>query len=63
MPSHSEDQTYPLPTIVFRFFTNDDLTFADPGSVLPSGDSIDRYLLEDTIACILDSHKTNRKEW
>lgn len=62
VPGHSEDQVYPLPTIVFRFFTNDDLCFADPGSVLPSGDSIDRYLLEDAITCILASHQDNRKE-
>lgn len=63
VPSHTEDQVYPLPTIVFRFFTNDDLCYADPGSVLPSGDSIDRYLLEDAIACILSSHEENKKEW
>ena len=63
VPSHAEDQVYPLPTIVFRFFTNDDLCYADPGSVLPSGDSIDRYLIEDAIACILSSHEENRKEW
>lgn len=49
---------------MFRFFTNDDLCYeANPGSVLPSGDTIDRYLLEDTIQCIVSSHMGNRKDW
>ena len=31
--------------------------------LLPPVDSIDRYLAEDTVKCIVQSHYTNRKEW
>ena len=31
--------------------------------LLPPVDSIDRYLAEETVKCIVHSHYTNRKEW
>ena len=31
--------------------------------MVPPEDSIDCYLVEETVGCILHSHDNNRKEW
>lgn len=63
VPNHTEDCVYPLPSAIFRIFSNDDLTYVpQAGFLLPPTESIDRFLCEETVRCILSSHENNRKE-
>jgi nuclear cap-binding protein subunit 1 len=62
VPNHTDESVYPLPQAVFRMYDNADLQFAPHDYLLPPVDSIDRYLAEDTVKCIVQSHYTNRKE-
>ncbi|CAI8004648.1 Nuclear cap-binding protein subunit 1, partial [Geodia barretti] len=62
VPNHTEESLYPLPHSVFRVYETSDLQYAPPGYILPPFDSMDRYLAEETVRCIVQSHHTNRKE-
>ena len=64
VPNHTEDCIYPLPFAVFHLFSNDDLQCTPgPGCLLPPPDNIDRFLMDETVRCIVNSHENNRKEW
>jgi nuclear cap-binding protein subunit 1 len=62
VPNHAEESVYPLPHSVFRVYETSDLQYAPAGYILPPFDSMDRYLAEETVRCIVQSHHTNRKE-
>ena len=64
MPNHTEDCIYPLPFAVFHLFSDEDLQFTPgPGCLLPPPETIDRFLMDETVRCIVNSHENNRKEW
>ena len=48
---------------MFRVFSAEDVQFSSPGTSLPSPESVDRFIAEDTVRRILASHEGNRKEW
>ncbi|XP_071507439.1 nuclear cap-binding protein subunit 1-like [Diadema antillarum] len=58
-PAHSSELVYPIPTVVFRMF---DPTDAPEGPPLPGAQSIERYLVEDQINCLLNTYFRDRKE-
>lgn len=58
-PSHHEDQTYPLPHVVFRMF---DYTDVPEGPVLPGSHAIERYLIEEQLSRIIHTNHRERKD-
>lgn len=62
VPNHTEESVYPLPHAVFRIYESSDVQFAPSGYVLPQFDSMDRYLAEETVRSIVQSHHINKKE-
>uniref|UniRef100_A0AC35FLX5 Nuclear cap-binding protein subunit 1 n=1 Tax=Panagrolaimus sp. PS1159 TaxID=55785 RepID=A0AC35FLX5_9BILA len=57
VPEYNENTEYPLPRIVFRLFTQDDIT--DNDSLLPSADSIERFLVEEDLNWIISNNYLN----
>jgi nuclear cap-binding protein subunit 1 len=57
IPEYNENTEYPLPRIVFRLFTQDDIT--DNDSLLPSADSIERFLVEEDLNWIISNNYLN----
>ncbi|KAK2168200.1 hypothetical protein LSH36_19g01045 [Paralvinella palmiformis] len=59
-PSHHDEATYPLPTVVFRMF---DYTDVPEGvGIIPGSQAIERYLLEEHISRIIESYHLERKD-
>ncbi|XP_013421265.1 nuclear cap-binding protein subunit 1-like [Lingula anatina] len=58
-PSHDDDATYPLPSVVFRMF---DYTDVPEGPVMPGSHAIERYLVEEHLHRILHTHHLERKD-
>uniref|UniRef100_A0A8C5M3L4 Nuclear cap binding protein subunit 1 n=1 Tax=Leptobrachium leishanense TaxID=445787 RepID=A0A8C5M3L4_9ANUR len=57
-PPHTEDSVYPMPSVVFRMF---DYTDAPEGPVMPGSHSVERFVIEDNLHCIINSHWRERK--
>ncbi|XP_075459263.1 nuclear cap-binding protein subunit 1 isoform X2 [Ascaphus truei] len=57
-PPHTEDSVYPVPRVIFRMF---DYTDAPEGPVMPGSHSVERFIIEDHLHCILNSHWRERK--
>ncbi|CAH1796073.1 unnamed protein product [Owenia fusiformis] len=58
-PSHHEDATYPLPSVVFRMF---DYTDIPEGPAMPGSHSIERYLIEEHLHWIIWTHQMEKKD-
>ncbi|OCT97738.1 hypothetical protein XELAEV_18009967mg [Xenopus laevis] len=57
-PPHTEDSVYPVPRVIFRMF---DYTDAPEGPVMPGSHSVERFVIEENLHCILKSHWRERK--
>uniref|UniRef100_A0A672QPJ3 Nuclear cap binding protein subunit 1 n=1 Tax=Sinocyclocheilus grahami TaxID=75366 RepID=A0A672QPJ3_SINGR len=57
-PAHSDDAVYPMPHVVFRMF---DYTDAPEGPVMPGSHSVERFVIEENLHCIIKSHWRERK--
>ncbi|XP_033634615.1 nuclear cap-binding protein subunit 1-like [Asterias rubens] len=59
VPPHNEECVYPLPKVIFRMF---DYTDAPEGPTMPGHHSIERYLVEEQLSCIISAYVKDRKE-
>uniref|UniRef100_A0AAY5ENJ0 MIF4G domain-containing protein n=1 Tax=Electrophorus electricus TaxID=8005 RepID=A0AAY5ENJ0_ELEEL len=57
-PAHSDEALYPMPRVVFRMF---DYTDAPEGPVMPGSHSVERFVIEENLHCIIKSHWRERK--
>lgn len=57
-PAHSDDAVYPMPRVIFRMF---DYTDAPEGPVMPGSHSVERFVIEENLHCIIKSHWRERK--
>ncbi|KAM8962304.1 nuclear cap-binding protein subunit 1 [Pelodytes ibericus] len=57
-PPHTEDSIYPVPRVIFRMF---DYTDAPEGPVMPGSHSVERFVIEENLHCIIKSHWRERK--
>ncbi|XP_060904528.1 nuclear cap-binding protein subunit 1 [Labrus mixtus] len=57
-PGHMPDAQYPMPRVVFRMF---DYTDAPEGPVMPGSHSVERYVIEENLQCIIQTHWRERK--
>uniref|UniRef100_UPI00358EA7C0 nuclear cap-binding protein subunit 1 isoform X1 n=2 Tax=Myxine glutinosa TaxID=7769 RepID=UPI00358EA7C0 len=57
-PPSNCDAVYPIPHVVFRLF---DYTDAPEGPVMPGSHSIERFVIEENLHCIMKSHWKERK--
>ncbi|KAF1494150.1 Nuclear cap-binding protein subunit 1, partial [Megadyptes antipodes antipodes] len=57
-PPHTEDSVYPVPRVVFRMF---DYTDDPEGPVMPGSHSVERFVIEENLHCIIKSHWKERK--
>ncbi|XP_017285218.1 nuclear cap-binding protein subunit 1 isoform X1 [Kryptolebias marmoratus] len=57
-PGHMPDIQYPIPRVVFRMF---DYTDAPEGPVMPGSHSVERFVIEENLQCILKTHWKERK--
>ncbi|KAM3866762.1 nuclear cap-binding protein subunit 1 [Diretmus argenteus] len=57
-PGHMPDAQYPMPRVVFRMF---DYTDAPEGPVMPGSHSVERFVIEENLHCIIKSHWRERK--
>lgn len=59
-PEHESINFYPIPQVVFRLF---DYTDCLEKYTLPNSRSIERFLIEDNLRCILNQNCFDRKDW
>uniref|UniRef100_A0A8C6KSH0 Nuclear cap binding protein subunit 1 n=1 Tax=Nothobranchius furzeri TaxID=105023 RepID=A0A8C6KSH0_NOTFU len=59
-PGHMPDAQYPMPRVIFRMF---DYTDAPEGPVMPGSHSVERYVIEENLQCIIKTHWKERKTW
>uniref|UniRef100_A0A8C2ZVY7 Nuclear cap binding protein subunit 1 n=1 Tax=Cyclopterus lumpus TaxID=8103 RepID=A0A8C2ZVY7_CYCLU len=57
-PGHMPDAQYPMPRVIFRMF---DYTDAPEGPVMPGSHSVERYVIEENLHCIIHTHWKERK--
>ncbi|XP_053321765.1 nuclear cap-binding protein subunit 1 [Spea bombifrons] len=57
-PPHTEDSIYPVPSVVFRMF---DYTDAPEGPVMPGSHSVERFVIEEHLHCIIKTHWRERR--
>ncbi|XP_007524183.1 nuclear cap-binding protein subunit 1 isoform X1 [Erinaceus europaeus] len=57
-PPHTEDSVYPVPRVIFRMF---DYTDDPEGPVMPGSHSVERFVIEENLHCIIKSHWKERK--
>ncbi|XP_070692706.1 nuclear cap-binding protein subunit 1 isoform X2 [Pempheris klunzingeri] len=57
-PGHMPDAQYPMPRVVFRMF---DYTDAPEGPVMPGSHSVERFVIEENLHCIIRTHWKERK--
>ncbi|KAA8588585.1 hypothetical protein FQN60_009930 [Etheostoma spectabile] len=57
-PGHMPDAQYPMPRVVFRMF---DYTDAPEGPVMPGSHSVERFVIEENLHCIIQTHWRERK--
>lgn len=58
-PPHSDTYVYPMPWVVYRMF---DYTDCPDGPILPGAHSIERFLIEEHLHHILETHHLERKD-
>ncbi|XP_017470240.1 PREDICTED: nuclear cap-binding protein subunit 1 [Rhagoletis zephyria] len=58
-PSHHESYDYPMPWVVYRMF---DYTDCPDGPNLPGAHSIERFLIEEHLHHIIETHRLERKD-
>lgn len=56
-PPHTEDSVYPMPKVIFRMF---DYTDDPEGPVMPGSHSVERFVIEENLHCIIKSHWKER---
>ncbi|XP_036289148.1 nuclear cap-binding protein subunit 1 isoform X2 [Pipistrellus kuhlii] len=56
-PPHTEDSVYPMPRVIFRMF---DYTDDPEGPVMPGSHSVERFVIEENLHCIIKSHWKER---
>ncbi|ERE84152.1 nuclear cap-binding protein subunit 1-like protein [Cricetulus griseus] len=59
-PPHTEDSVYPMPRVIFRMF---DYTDDPEGPVMPGSHSVERFVIEENLHCIIKSYWKERKTW
>jgi len=59
IPPHSNEISYPLPSVVFRMF---DYTNCPEDFPMPGAHSIERYLVEEGVGVVINAHYKDRKE-
>ncbi|KAK5615290.1 Nuclear cap-binding protein subunit 1 [Crenichthys baileyi] len=57
-PGHMPDAQYPIPRVIFRMF---DYTDAPEGPVMPGSHSVERFVIEENLHCIIKTHWRERK--
>ncbi|KAK2501988.1 hypothetical protein MC885_008576 [Smutsia gigantea] len=57
-PPHTEDSVYSMPRVIFRMF---DYTDDPEGPVMPGSHSVERFVIEENLHCIIKSHWKERK--
>uniref|UniRef100_A0A3P9L725 Nuclear cap binding protein subunit 1 n=1 Tax=Oryzias latipes TaxID=8090 RepID=A0A3P9L725_ORYLA len=57
-PGHMPDAQYPMPRVIFRMF---DYTDAPEGPVMPGSHSVERFVIEENLHCIIKTHWRERK--
>ncbi|KAM4809404.1 nuclear cap-binding protein subunit 1 isoform 2-T2 [Rhinophrynus dorsalis] len=57
-PPHTEESVYPMPRVIFRMF---DYTDAPEGPVMPGSHSVERFVIEENLHCIIKSRWRERK--
>ncbi|NXE57586.1 NCBP1 protein, partial [Casuarius casuarius] len=57
-PPHTEGSVYPMPRVIFRMF---DYTDDPEGPVMPGSHSVERFVIEENLHCIIKSHWKERK--
>ncbi|XP_020775622.1 nuclear cap-binding protein subunit 1 isoform X1 [Boleophthalmus pectinirostris] len=57
-PGHMPDAHYPMPRVLFRMF---DYTDAPEGPVMPGSHSVERFVIEENLNCIIKTHWKERK--
>ncbi|XP_068181043.1 nuclear cap-binding protein subunit 1 [Antennarius striatus] len=57
-PGHMPHANYPMPQVVFRIF---DYTDAPEGPVMPGSHSVERFVIEENLHCIIKTHWRERK--
>ncbi|KAG7237977.1 hypothetical protein INR49_031493 [Caranx melampygus] len=57
-PGHMPGAQYPMPRVVFRMF---DYTDAPEGPVMPGSHSVERFVIEENLHCIIKTHWKERK--
>ncbi|KAF5917769.1 hypothetical protein HPG69_013606 [Diceros bicornis minor] len=74
-PPHTEDSVYPMPRVIFRMFDYTDdpevcsiycsiykvIWFPFQGPVMPGSHSVERFVIEENLHCIIKSHWKERK--
>lgn len=58
-PPHHESYVYPMPWVVYRMF---DYTDCPDGPILPGAHSIERFLIEEHLHSIIETHHLERKD-
>ncbi|ETN59105.1 nuclear cap-binding protein subunit 1 [Anopheles darlingi] len=58
-PPHQDSFEYPMPWVVYRMF---DYTDCPPGPILPGAHSIERFLIEEHLHSIIETHRWERKD-
>lgn len=58
-PPHHETFVYPMPWVVYRMF---DYTDCPDGPILPGAHSIERFLIEEHLHSIIETHHFERKD-
>ncbi|XP_040273221.1 nuclear cap-binding protein subunit 1 [Bufo bufo] len=54
---HAKDSVYPMPRVIFRMF---DYTDAPEGPVMPGSHSVERFIIEENLHWIINSHWRER---
>ncbi|KAM6364389.1 LOW QUALITY PROTEIN: nuclear cap-binding protein subunit 1-like [Pluvialis apricaria] len=57
-PPHTENSVYPMPRVIFWMF---DYTDDPEGPVMPGSHSVERFVIEENLHCIIKSHWKERK--
>ncbi|XP_049603900.1 nuclear cap-binding protein subunit 1 isoform X1 [Syngnathus scovelli] len=57
-PGHMPNAQYPMPRIIFRMF---DYTDAPEGPVMPGSHSVERFVIEENLHCIMKTHWKERR--
>lgn len=58
-PPHHDTYMYPMPSVVYRMF---DYTDCPDGPILPGAHSIERFLIEEHLHHIIETHHLERKD-